>query len=88
MRAKIQEQNFQLGTPRKDAELMTTETLELLVNKLPELGARERALIWQMLGDCVIALVKTAVRAVEGARAIVLLHIHRCYYKYSMMVSL
>ena len=33
-RAKIQEQNFGLGTPRKDARLMTTETLELLLNKL------------------------------------------------------
>ena len=33
-RTKIQEQNFQLETPRKDARLMTTETLELLLNKL------------------------------------------------------
>ena len=33
-RAKIQEQNFQLGTPRKDARLMRAETLELLLNKL------------------------------------------------------
>ena len=35
VRAKIQEQNFQLGTSRKDASLMTTEMLELLLNKLP-----------------------------------------------------
>ena len=39
-RAKIQEQNFQLGTPRKDARLMTTETLELLLNKLPRQARR------------------------------------------------
>ena len=31
--------------------------------------ARERALLWQICGDCAIALVETAIRAVEGARA-------------------
>ena len=40
VRAKIQEQNFQLGTPRKGARLMTTETLELLLNKLPPKARR------------------------------------------------
>ena len=33
--AKIQEQNFALGTPSKGNKIMTTQTLTLLLNKLP-----------------------------------------------------
>ena len=33
--AKIQEQNFALGTPSKRNKIMTTQTLTLLLNKLP-----------------------------------------------------
>lgn len=73
--AKIQEKKFGLGTPRKDARLMTTEILELLLNKLPP--AAQRAF---QVPDNEHNLIAAAELIDAGCR--VYLHEHGCKIEY------
>ena len=75
VRAKIQEQNFQLVTPRKDARLMTMETLELLLNKLP-LKARHAFRVPDTQHNVIVCA------ELIDAGCLVYLHKHDCEIEY------